>query len=1231
MNPQKGRNTLESISLVLLLLSTSFLPLFSESIAGASHEFSSSYSLNFEEPLFSTITTQNQSYTQVSIPDCALTDQPGSAHLPFYAAHLVIPDGCRIKEIRIIEKKFTDYSEKIADHPLLPAQEELPFSGSMKPQEFKQNKTWYEQNQFQPSEPFIRSEVSYMNGYPLETIQIFPMRYHPSERLLWFYATLTIKVTFLYEETTFSEDSNQFFRKQHHDADRVKDLVLNPDLVDTYPLGEEQSLDASTTSLGSGDEDTRPLTDSYTGGLCDFSDTIDYVIVTTDDLSDTTEYQYNFTDLLNHREQHDGFNGCIVTIESIDACSDYFNETETFNDSAAHLREFCKDAYLDWNTQYILLGGSWQTNLESRQIVPCRIMTDRDESGSYDTMPSDLYFSNLDGDWYYDANNIWGGGRYGSNDKLSELSVGRIPVWDAEMVSNAVEKIIWYDNCNDENFLRSAGFLGGDLGWTSTSKQYMEEIRVGDGSFSEYMGFEEWNNAYAEYQFDTSSRYYDADFPTENDAVLAWLNAINNNEMSMISHLDHGSYVNTLSLGSGSSLSNSHFFIGTSQACLSGRYTSGESGASTFLAKWDDRGAFAMVLNTGYGYGSSSSTAGKSQLQHKIWWDYFFANQTTNFDHWRLGLAMQYTKDVFSSYIDSFSHVYSYVWYSWNLFGDPAQQLRLNPPENSDPVISSSQPIDGSEHVDKNYAELSVNITDADGDMINWSIETSPDIGSSSGTNEAGETKTCAVSGLDYNTVYTWFVNVSDGTISKNETFLFTTEIDPNNDPPTFSNQSPGNASVNIDVDLETVSLFISDPDGDSFSYSIEGEYIEDISENSVSNGTKTANLLTRLPFDTEIHWFVNASDGSYFVHADYVFTTRSAQIPNHPTGLHIETMNRTAVMVNWTTISSADATIIERNTESSWSLGEGSLIYNGSESTVIDGNLLPDIQYHYQAWSWNQTDQVFSAGYAAAENTTEPNFLVMFSDPNLANNSIECNRNLTWSIDLNDEEGDRIDWTISCNNSLISSANQDTNGTKTIILSNLSFDTTYTIYVNATDGFDWTNEWYQFTTELPPDLEKPTITSQSIGASSPLDTSSIGWENLSCTVTDNYEVSSVNVSITYPDESIQNLSLTSVTGSNVWYVNTSFNQHGNYSLIFYAMDAKGNMNDSDIESFSLSPNWDVNNDGWCDLLDFNAISMMYGSEGSAGWIRADVDNNGKISVLDLALVSEHYEEGWWN
>jgi len=90
-----------------------------------------------------------------------------------------------------------------------------------------------------------------------------------------------------------------------------------------------------------------------------------------------------------------------------------------------------------------------------------------------------------------------------------------------------------------------------------------------------------------------------------------------------------------------------------------------------------------------------------------------------------------------------------------------------------------------------------------------------------------------------------------------------------------------------------------------------------------------------------------------------------------------------------------------------------------------------------------------------------------VFGNPNPSNGSTGNLLTLSWQIPINDPEGDDFDWSIECSNGQSSSGNDDTNGTKTLFLSGLSYSTTYTVWVNASDGFaSYTREWFTFTTK---------------------------------------------------------------------------------------------------------------------------------------------------------------------
>lgn len=61
----------------------------------------------------------------------------------------------------------------------------------------------------------------------------------------------------------------------------------------------------------------------------------------------------------------------------------------------------------------------------------------------------------------------------------------------------------------------------------------------------------------------------------------------------------------------------------------------------------------------------------------------------------------------------------------------------------------------------------------------------------------------------------------------------------------------------------------------------------------------------------------------------------------------------------------------------------------------------------------------------------------------------------------------------------------------------------------------------------------------------------------------------------------------------------------------------------------SSSPDWDINTDGICNLIDFVLVSNHLGERGEAGWIREDIDKNGIIQVADVVALSGHYGQQW--
>jgi cysteine-rich repeat protein len=99
-----------------------------------------------------------------------------------------------------------------------------------------------------------------------------------------------------------------------------------------------------------------------------------------------------------------------------------------------------------------------------------------------------------------------------------------------------------------------------------------------------------------------------------------------------------------------------------------------------------------------------------------------------------------------------------------------------------EPVVSNPVPSDGATDVSVSLSELRFTLTDNEGDLMDYTVSTSPDIGSDSATGVSDGEYVLAVSGLAYDTTYTWYVDASDPAGSggtTNAVFSFTTETAP--------------------------------------------------------------------------------------------------------------------------------------------------------------------------------------------------------------------------------------------------------------------------------------------------------------------------------------------------------------------------------------------------------------------------------------------------------------------
>jgi hypothetical protein len=168
-----------------------------------------------------------------------------------------------------------------------------------------------------------------------------------------------------------------------------------------------------------------------------------------------------------------------------------------------------------------------------------------------------------------------------------------------------------------------------------------------------------------------------------------------------------------------------------------------------------------------------------------------------------------------------------------------------------------------------------------------------------------------------------------------------------------------------------------------------------------------------------------------------------------------------------------------------------------------------------------------------------------------------------------------------------------------------------------------------------PPDPDgdniPPQITDINLIESAPLDTdTSFGWIDITATVTDNSGVDYVYFNVNCPNGNDISVPMDDI-GSNTYYCRTTtiFTNIGNYNYNIWAIDTSGNPVTSTRYYFTMPPNWDIDMNGVCNVLDLTLISNNYDTQGENGWLREDVDNNGRIGLLDFVVVSAHFYETW--
>jgi len=483
------------------------------------------------------------------------------------------------------------------------------------------------------------ASVQKLRGYRIAILRLFPVQYLASSGQVSYYQTLTVTLKLssgvwglgsgLQPETRTPKPDTRYltpqppnFRGRAGDEGKAVEFVDNPELIKAYPPAEEE-WGSGVGEQGSGvwaeTRDPTPDTPSF----------CEYLIIT------KSSYASSFEPLLDWKKQK-GLTGSIAAVEDI-------KEGYEGADLQEKIRNFITECYENLGTEYVLLGGDVE-------IIPYRATYG--EVGAYtdERIPCDLYYGCLDGTWDYNRDGIYGESEDGEDggeiDLVAEVYVGRAPVSSPREAQNFVRKTLQYEAERSPN-LAKALWVGEGLDsktWGSDSKEELAPLLP--------ESFE-------------VTKLYEKKGAFSSEKVIAELN----DSPHIINHLGHSTQVKVIGMWESdvADLTNEYPFFFYTQGCDAGAFDYDDSIAEDFVKA--QRGAFAVIANSRFGWYAPETTLGTSQAFDEQFLYALFGKGITN-----LGRTLQESKeanigDVFQT------GATRWCYFEINLLGDPETPL----------------------------------------------------------------------------------------------------------------------------------------------------------------------------------------------------------------------------------------------------------------------------------------------------------------------------------------------------------------------------------------------------------------------------------------------------------------------------------------------------------------------------------------------------------------------------
>ncbi|RLF50641.1 MAG: hypothetical protein DRN11_04290, partial [Thermoplasmata archaeon] len=551
--------------------------------------------ISFDEPIIEQLQIANMTLNEVSIPNLHKMEIYGKPSLPIKSINILLPPGGKVEEIYCYGN-----ANEINGSFLIRPGGKVAIWGSEVDNEVYMDSSIYNSTKAYPEEIYRMTGIHKFRGFTILTLELYPVQYIPKERKLYWYDNISILIK------ARKGNVDELYRGLPQDIEEVKDIVVNPSMIYEYPIASSLAEPLATYS---------------------------YVIITDSSLESA------FQSLVDYKSHF--ISATIVNLT-------YIQANFAGADLQEKIRNFIKWAYLNWNTEYVLLGGD-------DEIIPhrgfwCSVYTTSGWVTDSD-IPADLYYAALDGTWDDDGDGLYGEPD-DNPDYYAEVYVGRAPVATITEATNFVNKVITFETADKPMAVQ------------------LHEARLGYGNNPDATAIPENCAQWVPPSYTIDKLYEEYGTVTPSD----WISKFNAGRI-IFQHAGHGSTYGyninyevggsySWSTSNAASLTNTFYPIHTSVACYSGAFDANDCLAEEYILNLNG-GTIACMLNSRYGWFSSTDASAFSGEFVEMQFYELFQNGREN-----LGKMLQYAKEHFVSEATSYN-VYRWCYYEINLLGDP--------------------------------------------------------------------------------------------------------------------------------------------------------------------------------------------------------------------------------------------------------------------------------------------------------------------------------------------------------------------------------------------------------------------------------------------------------------------------------------------------------------------------------------------------------------------------------